>query len=194
MSAIPKRKLTVEEYLTLERLAPFKSEFYDGEMFAMSGASYPHNRVKDNLVGGLHALLKGTSCFTMSSDMRVTVPGTPYYTYPDIVVVCGQPAMEDEGFDTLTNPRVIIEILSDSTEKYDRGFKRERYQTIEVLQEYVLVSQDEPRIEQHIRRDDGTWEAVTTGGLSNTLAFRSVAASIPLSDIYAGTPAAGAIS
>lgn len=190
MSAIPRRKLSVEEYLHVERLAPFKSEFYDGEMYAMSGARYPHNRIKDNLIGLLHEALGDGPCFTLSSDMRVTTPGTPYYTYPDIAVVCGEAELAEEERDVLTNPRVIIEILSPSTEDYDRGFKRQQYQRIESLREYVLVLQDEARIEQFVRRDDGSWEHLVTDGIKCELRFESITAVIPFSKIYAGTAVA----
>jgi len=186
MTAIPKRKLTVAEYLAVERVAPFKSDFYDGEMFAMAGAKPAHNRIKDNLIGELHARLKDGPCFTMSSDMRVTVPGTPYYAYPDIVVVCGEPRFEDEEDDVLLNPKVIIEVLSPSTEGYDRGFKRQKYQQIESMREYVLVTPTEAVIEQHVRREDGVWETLTTEGFTSELRFQSIPASIPCSDIYAG--------
>jgi Uma2 family endonuclease len=187
MSAIPRRKLSDAEYLAVERVAPFRSEFYDGEMYAMAGARLPHNRIKDNLIRHLGNQLDGTSCFTASTDMRVRIPGTPsFYTYPDIPIVCGEPVLEDDVMDTLLNPRVLIEVLSPTTEDYDRGFKRVQSMRIPSLQEYTLVSSDEPRIEQHFRRDDGTWDIAVAEGIASTLELRGVAASIPFSDIYAG--------
>ena len=187
MSAIPRRKLSVEEYLHVERLAPFKSEFYDGEMYAMAGARLAHNRIKDNLIRHLGNQLDGTPCFTVSTDMRVRIPGTPpHYTYPDIPVVCGEAVLEDDVMDTLLNPSALIEVLSPSTEDYDRGFKRIQSLRIPSLQAYVLVSSEEPRIEQHYRREDGTWDVAVTEGLLSLLDLRGVPASIPLADIYAG--------
>ncbi|MFO0802751.1 MAG: Uma2 family endonuclease [Gemmataceae bacterium] len=195
MSAIPRRKLSVDEYLQVERLAPFKSEFYDGEMYAMAGARLPHNRIKDNLIGELHARLKGTSCYTTSTDMRVRIPGTPpHYTYPDIPVVCGEAVLEDDVMDTLLNPRLLIEILSPSTEDYDRGFKRIQSMRIPSLHAYVLVSSHEPKIEQHFRRDDGTWDVAVAIGLSSTFEIRGVPVSIPLADIYRGVVFPGSSS
>jgi len=195
MSAIPRRKLSVEEYLHVERLAPFKSEFYDGEMYAMAGARLAHNRIKDNLIGELHARLKGTPCFTASTDMRVRIPGAPpHYTYPDIPVVCGEAILEDEAFDTLLNPRVLIEVLSPTTQEHDCGFKRVQSMRIASLQAYVLVFSDEPRIEQHYRHDDGTWDVEVVVGLESNFEMRGVAVSIPFADIYAGTAVAQAES
>src|SRR5439155_26498773 len=118
MSAVPKTRLTPEQYLAIERKAEFKSEFYRGEMFAMAGGSEPPNAIKDNLIGELYARLKGSGCRSYSSDQRVKVSRTGLYTYPDIVIVCGKPELEDAKGDTLLNPQVVIEVLSDSTEKY----------------------------------------------------------------------------
>ena len=194
MSAIPRRKLSVEEYLLVERLAPFKSEFYDGEMFAMAGARHPHNRIKDNLIRHIGNQLDGSNCHTASSDMRVRVPGTPHYTYPDIPIVCGEPVFEDGVFDTLLNPRVLIEVLSPTTQEHDGGFKRIQSMRIPSLQAYVLVSSDEPRIEQHFRRDDGTWDVEVAEGLSRVFDMRGVPVSIPFADIYAGVALPGSSS
>lgn len=186
MSGIPRQRISVEDYLVVERLAPFRSEYYDGQMYAMAGARYPHNRIKDNLIRHLGNGLDGTSCFTVSSDMRLRIPGTPHYTYPDIAVVCGEPVFEDDMVDTLLNPRVLIEVLSPSTEGYDRGFKRLQYMRIASLQEYVLVSADEARIERNFRTDAGSWEVATIEGLAGSLAFHGVNATIALAEIYTG--------
>src|SRR5436190_8120239 len=123
MSTAPKMKLTPAEYLAIERQAEFKSEYYRGEMFAMAGASRQHCFVKDNLAGELHQQLKGGPCRSLTSDMRLKVEPTGLYTYPDIAIICGKPEFEDNEADTLLNPTVIAEVLSDSTEKYDRGTK-----------------------------------------------------------------------
>ena len=143
MSALPKPKLTVAEYLARERRAEFKSEFFNGEVFAMAGASRAHNFVKENLIGELFARLKGGPCRTLSSDQRVSVAATGLYAYPDIIILCGPAVSDPADDDTLTNPTVLIEVLSPSTERYDRGAKFRNYQKIPSLLEYVLVAQDE---------------------------------------------------
>jgi Uma2 family endonuclease len=186
MSAAPKTKLTPAEYLAIERKAEFKSEYYAGEMFAMAGATYPHNSVKDNLIGELQAQFKGGPCRTLSSDQRVKVPKTGLYTYPDIVVICEPPQFEDEEFDTLLNPRVIIEVLSESTETYDRGTKARHYKRISFLKEYILVSQQEPFVERMVRQDDGSWKVTEFAGLDAMLEFISVPAKVALAEIYRG--------
>jgi len=120
-STVSKRLLTAQEYLEIERKAESRSEFYRGEVFAISGASWEHTLIKDNLAGEARDQLKNGPCRVVTSDLRVTIPATGLYTYPDAVIVCGQPQFEDEAFDTLLNPQVVIEVLSESTERYDRG-------------------------------------------------------------------------
>ncbi|HEX4610807.1 MAG TPA: Uma2 family endonuclease, partial [Urbifossiella sp.] len=143
MSTAPPRKLTAAEYLAIERAAPFKSEFYAGKMFAMSGASPAHNTIKDNLIVSVGSSLRGSGCRTLSSDQRVRVNATGLYTYPDVLILCGPGEYAAEDPYTLLNPKVIIEVLSDSTEKYDRGAKFRQYKRLPSLMEYVLVAQDE---------------------------------------------------
>ncbi len=186
MSALPKSKLTALQYLAIERRAEFKSEFFAGEMFAMAGASYKHNEIKDALIAALRAIFKDGRCRTLSSDQRVLVDRTGLYTYPDIVILCGPAEFDPNDADTLINPTAIIEVLSPSTEKYDRGAKFRNYQQIASLNEYVLVGQDEAVIERFIRQSDGSWGLVSFVGLNATLVFTSVPAGIPLADIYAG--------
>jgi Uma2 family endonuclease len=186
MSAVPKKKLTPAEYLAIERKAEFKSEFYDGEMFAMAGARFPHNSIKDNLIGELHAQLKHGPCRTLSSDQRVKVPDTGLYTYPEIIILSEPPQFEDEELDTLLNPRLVIEVLSESTETYDRSKKARHYKRIASLQEYVLVSQREPFVERLVRQDDGSWKVTEFAGLEASLDFTSIPAKIALADIYRG--------
>ncbi|MFL5328784.1 MAG: Uma2 family endonuclease [Gemmataceae bacterium] len=186
MSVAPKRRLTPQEYLAIERQAEFRSEFYNGEMFAMAGASMEHNRVKQNLIIELGNRLRGTGCESFSSDMRVNVPSTGLYTYPDIVIVCGTPELEDQHGDTLLNPQVIIEVLSPSTANYDRGKKLRHYKQVASLQEYVLVAQDEPAIDRYVRKPNGEWTQDSVEGIEQEFAFATVSAKIPLKDIYAG--------
>ncbi len=186
MSAVTKLKMTVSEYLAKEQQAEFKSEFYNGEVFAMAGGSREYNRVKENLVGELFARLKGGDCQTYSSDQRVLVEATGLYTYPDIVIVCGSGTYDPLDRDTLTNPVAIIEALSPSTERYDRGAKFRNYQQIKSLTEYLLVAQDEPVCERYVRQSDGSWALVSFVGLTAVLALTSVPVQIPLVDVYSG--------
>lgn len=186
MSAVPNRKLSPAEYLAIEKKAEFKSEFFNGEMFAMAGASRPHNRVKDNLIGELFTRFKGGPCQTFSSDQRVLVGRTGLYTYPDLLIVCGEVESMEDDEDTITNPRVIVEVLSPSTERYDRGAKFRNYQQVPSLTEYVLVAQDEAVVERFVRQADGTWGYTSFVGLEAVLALSSVPVSVPLADVYAG--------
>jgi Uma2 family endonuclease len=186
MSSAPKKRLTVADYLAIERHAAVKSEFVNGEMFAMAGASREHNRIKENLIGELFNRLKGGPCRTYSSDQRILVEATGLCAYPDLVIVCGSEVVDFNDPDTLTNPTGIVEVISPSTEKYDRGSKFRHCQQIPTLTEYILVSQDEPVCERFIRQADGSWALVSFVGLTSTLAFTSLSASIPLADVYAG--------
>ncbi len=184
MSAVPKSKLTPAEYLARERQAEFKSEYYRGEVFAMAGATFEHNAIKDNLILQLGRRLEGGPCRTLSSDQRVKIVATGLYTYPDVIILCEPPEFEDNHRDTLLNSRVVIEILSDSTEKYDRGGKFRQYQQVPSLQEYVLVSQDEAVVERYVRQPGGNWLLTVFAGLERELELTSVPARVPLADIY----------
>ena len=186
MSALPKVRLTEAEYLDIERKAEFKSEFFRGEMFAMAVASREHNYVKENLVGELYARLKGTPCRSLSGDQRVKVSATGLYTYPDVVIVCGKAEYDSIDRDALINPVVIIEILSPSTEKYDRGAKFRQYQQLGSVKEYVLVSQEVPVCESFVRQADGTWNLTTVTDLKADFEFSTVKVRIPMADIYNG--------
>lgn len=186
MATVQKRLLTPQEYLALERKAETKSEYYRGEMFAMSGASWEHTLIKDNMAREAGYQLKEGPCRVLTSDLRVKVDVTGLYTYPDIVIVCEEPKFEDSFFDTLLNPRGVVEILSDSTEKYDRGAKFRHYQQVPTVQEYILVSQDQPLVEQYVRQKDNTWLLTTYSGVSQTFAFATIPAQVPLAEIYRG--------
>lgn len=184
MSAIPKAKLTPEEYLEFERKSDERHEFFDGEIFAMSGAKRNHNKIATNVSGLIWQHLKGKNCESYSNDMRVFVPETGLYTYPDIVAVCGEPKFKDNVFDTLLNPILLIEVLSDSTESYDRGKKFQHYRSIESLQEYVLVSQDEARIEKYVRHGDGFWLLSEAVGLDSEIEFAAIECRIAMQEVY----------
>jgi Uma2 family endonuclease len=188
MSALPKpRKLTVQEYLAIENAAALKSEFFDGEMFAMAGALPPHNKIKSQLEGEFYLRLKGSPCGTTSSDQRIKVGRTGLYTYPDIVIICGEPELDPNDRSTIVNPLVLIEVLSESTEHYDRTIKFDHYRKIDSAREYVLVSQDQPRVERYVRGGDDRWTHDAFVGLDATFSLESVPAKdISLADIYRG--------
>jgi Uma2 family endonuclease len=187
MTAAATKRMTVAEYFAHERTALTKSEFYDGELFAMAGASVPHNQIKENLSGEFHALLKGKSCQSFSSDQRILVNRTGLYTYPDLVIVCGELQYDPHNDETITNPQVIFEVLSDSTERYDRTTKFRMYQQIPSLQEYILVSQHEPVCERFVRQADGSWGLRAYVGREATLDLATVDAQVKLADIFART-------
>jgi Uma2 family endonuclease len=186
-------KLTPREYLARERVAAFKSEFYRGEMFAMAGGSAAHSLIIANLIREVGVRLKGGPCRVYDSNLRVKVSTTGLYTYPDVTVVCEDAKFEDEVFDTLLNPRVLIEVLSDSTEKYDRGEKFKHYRNIASLQEYILVAQDEPLVESFVRQQNDTWLLRPHVGMESVLACSAIPVTVPLNEVYAGValPPAG---
>ena len=186
MSTAQKTLLSPEEYLARERAADFRSEFFRGEMFAMSGASWEHNLIKDNLARETGNQLKEGPCRVITSDLRVKVSATGLYTYPDMVVVCDEPRLEDKFGDTLLNPRVVAEVLSKSTESYDRGTKFAHYRQLPSVREYVLVAQDRALVERFVRQPDDTWLLTEFSGLTQTLEFGTIAARVPLVEIYRG--------
>ncbi|MDB5219318.1 MAG: hypothetical protein JWO86_7245 [Myxococcaceae bacterium] len=158
MGRVPERShLSAAEYLAWERLQPVRHEFFDGEVFAMAGGSLRHNALSSNVTAALHAALHGRGCIVLSSDQRVGMTTGERYVYPDVTVVCGAVALIAGTNDVVANPTVLVEVLSSSTEQYDRGLKWEGYQRLESLMDYVLVSQSEARVE-HFRRDrDASW-------------------------------------
>ncbi len=179
-------RLTEAEYLTLERAAvDVKSEFYDGEVFAMSGGTRWHSCIATNMAIELGRKLENRHCRPYNCDLRVKIEASGLYTYPDLSVVCGEPKFVDERLDTLTNPTLIVEVLSESTESYDRGRKFEHYRRIPSLREYLLISQEEPRIEQFFRRETNEWVLRDAIGLDTTLALPSLEISISLAAVFA---------
>jgi Uma2 family endonuclease len=184
MSTQSKPYLTPEQYLEIERKAEFKSEYYQGEMFAMSGARVPHIRIVRNAMRELSNQLRDKSCEPFSNDMRVCVSPVGFYTYPDIVVVCGELKMLDNEFDTLLNPTVIIEVLSESTEDYDRSKKFELYRSLKSLVEYVTISSRRVGVERFTRLPDGTWNFGEKTELADTLDLKSIDCHLRLADVY----------
>lgn len=186
MTGLPKTKtqLTPEEYLGIEREAETKSEYYAGEMFAMAGASREHNLITANVLAGIHRCFAGRSCEVYQSDMRVKVSATGLYTYPDVIAVCGEARFEDEEQDTLLNPLVLVEVLSESTEGYDRGTKSEHYRRIESLSEYVLIAQDKYHVEHFVRQADSTWLLWETDDSAAVLELRAIQCELTVAEIY----------
>ena len=182
--AEPLRRLTPDEYLEIERVAEFKSEFFAGEMFAMAGGTPQHSLIATNLAREFGNLLKGGDCAAYNADLRIKIEATGLYTYPDLSVICG-PLQFDEGTnDTVINPTVLVEVLSDSTEAYDRGKKFEHYRQIPALKDYLLVSQKEPRIEHFIRQSDGGWLLNEAAGLEASLQLPSLRIAIALGEVF----------
>lgn len=190
MSAGPKLRLTPQEYLALERKAESKSEYYQGEIFAMAGASSPHNIISSNLNRILSTQLLPRDCIVYGGDMRVKVSPLGKYTYPDIMVACGKKNFDDAEQDTLVNPVLIIEILSHSTERYDRSAKLDHYQYIKTLAESVLVSQDNRRVERYVRQANGDWAYRAFKENDDVIKLESIGCELVLHEIYFKVPEA----
>jgi Uma2 family endonuclease len=184
MRPAARSRCSVEEYLAFERGADLRHEYLSGEVFAMVGASEPHNLIVTNTVAALHPQLKGRPCKIYATDMRVKVAPSGLYTYPDVVVVCGPAQFDDEQRDTLLNPTLLIEVLSASTEAYDRGDKFEHYRKLASLAEYVLIAQDHPHVEQFSRRPDHHWLLAECDGRSSTVRLASIEAELALAEVY----------
>jgi len=185
MSAQAQPHLTPEQYLAAERTAEFKHEYYNGQMYARPGGSFQHCLIAGNILGALHTELKTRPCGIGSSDLRLRVSPDGLYTYADVLAINGDPRFADDEQDTLLNPALIVEVLSPSTEAYDRGFKSAQYRTVESLEEYALVSQSEPRVEVFRRQPGGHWLLSEAVGLEAVCHFESLDCAVPLSEIYA---------
>jgi len=183
-SAALKKRFSPEEYLALERKAGFKSEYHDGFITAMAGTSREHNLITLNLGGEVRSQLKDRPCEAYVSDMRVYIDRTGLYTYPDVVVVCGEPQFLDDSVDTLLNPTMIVEVLSPTTEDYDRGKKFLHYRRLPSLREYVLVSPDRVLVERYTRQGDD-WLLTELSQIDDTLRLASIGCELPLREIYA---------
>jgi Uma2 family endonuclease len=184
MARQPKTYLSVEEYLALERNAEDKHEYHNGEMVAMTGASREHNIIVTNIVREFSLQLKGKPCEVYPNDMRVKIPSSNRYVYPDTVVVCGEPQFEDAYVDTLLNPTLIVEVLSGSTEVYDRFTKAGYYRKIASLAEYLLIAQDSYSIEQCTRQPDGRWLITDADSLEAVIKLSSIGCELALKEVY----------
>ena len=180
--------LTPEEYITLERKAipdaeTVRSEYVKGKIIAMSGASFAHNLITANISAGLHSRLRDSGCVAIANEMRVSTPSTSSYFDPDVVVVCEEPRFEDDVFDILLNPIIIVEVLSPSTEAYDRGERLLHYRQLESLKEYILVSQDRVYVERYLRKQE-EWGYTSLQELGEVLPLISIQCKLPLREIY----------
>jgi Uma2 family endonuclease len=188
MVALPQKAthMTEAEYLVFERNSETKHEYLHGEVFPMVGASWGHNIICAQTIAALGEQLRGKPCRVTPSDLRLNITATGLYTYPDISVIYGEPIFVDDKFDTLVNPTVLIEILSPSSEAYDRGKKFQHYREVETLQSYLLVAQDKPRIEQYTRQVDGHWLLKDAKGMEASLEIAAIGCLLPLAAIYEG--------
>lgn len=184
MASLSNYYLSPEEYLAIERRAEFKSEYVDGVVYAMSGASVRHNLIVSNLIVTLGSQLRGSSCSVFPSDLKVRVPSGRSYFYPDVSVICGEIEFGDDQSDIVSNPLVVIEVLSESTAAFDRGKKFQSYQQIESLREYLLVSQDEQVVEHYLRQDDGHWLYTRAAGPDESVELPTVNCLLTLRDVY----------
>ncbi len=182
-SAVAQTIYSPEEYLYLERKSTFKSEYLSGKILAMSGASRAHNFITLDIATEINIQLRDRDCEVFSGDMRVKERQSDSYFYPDVVIACGESQFEDDTFDTLLNPVVIIEVLSPSTEAYDKGEKFEYYKQITTLQEYILVSQDKVHVE-HYQLQDMQWGLKEFHALQVTLTLSSIGCKLSLNDVY----------
>jgi len=173
---------TIEQYADLEESAPYKSEFIAGRIYAMSGGTPSHSAVAANISGEMRNLLRHGPCQVYNSDLRVGIMPLDVETYPDVTIVCGEPHENPFDKNSIINPTVIFEVLSPSTERYDRGEKWEHYQRLDSLQEYLLVSQHKPKVEHYVRRDDNAWVFKSTEGLD--AAVTVIGASLSLAEVY----------
>lgn len=180
------KRITPQEYLIRERQASIKSEFYQGEIFAMGGGSANHSLIAANLVREVGNALKGRPCAVFNSDLRVQVQSTGLYAYPDATIVCGELLFDDDHRDTLLNPTVIVEVLSDSTEKYDRGKKSNHYRQIASLKELILIAQDRSHVERFTRQPNGDWLFHEQKEITADFELKSLGISIAISELYRG--------
>jgi Uma2 family endonuclease len=191
MATVATTSVSAADYLEFERRSEVKHEFRDGEIVEMPGGTREHNLVEANLLWILTTALRGKDFEVYPSNMRVKAPEANLYTYPDVVVVGGEPLLEDDQFDTLLNPAVLFEVLSPSTESYDRGEKFANYGTIESLTDYVLISQDKQRVEHFTRKQGDEWSFRRYDGPEPTVELPSIGCSLKLGDLYYKVPLAG---
>ena len=180
--------ITPEEYLEIERKAPFRSEYCNGQMFAMAGATLQHNKILGNLTEALRPRCRAEGCNTYTSELRLHIPASGFYTYPDLMVICGEEQLLDGQFDAVTNPVLVVEVLSPSTEDYDRGGKFLHYRSIPSLREYITVAQDRFLIEQHVLDNEKrAWVLTDHSNTQSSITLASVQSiTLSIAAIYQG--------
>ena len=178
------RTFSADEYLLIERRAPGKSELIDGHMWAMAGASENHMLISRNPSTTIHIQLRGSGCLSFAAEMKVLVKPGGMFTYPDLVIVCGERLYHDERKDVLLNPAALFVVLSPSTEGFDRNDKFLRYQELDTLMDYVLIAQSEPRIEHFVRQENGLWLPTLVHGKKASITLASAAVTLPLAEVY----------
>lgn len=188
MAANPERRYTLEEYLELDRTSEERLEFWNGEVFCMSGGSEWHYEIEGNIYAFLKSRLSQRGCRVFNGNARIKVPSAPPYRYADVSALCGEAAVFEEigGADALVNPQLLVEVLSPSTEAYDRGDKFLHYKSIPTLREYLLVAQNQPHITYLFKQDDGLWVHTDVNDMESTLTLTSLGCELPLTEIYAG--------
>lgn len=185
MSTVPKpSSMSLKEYVAWEELQTDKHEFYRGETFAMAGTTISHNRITRNILARLDQLLEGRECEAFGSDLRVRIDAVDLSTYPDVTIVCGQPKPDEIDRHAIVNPRVVFEVLSKSTENYDRGQKFEFYQHLDAFREYIIVYQTQARVIQYVRKDDSTWSYRLLAGDGEVLHLATVPVELTFKEIY----------
>lgn len=183
-----KQRLTVDEYLRMEQASTTRHEYHDGQIFDMSGGSFEHSLITSNTNRALGNALVGKPCKVLDSNLKIGIPSSGRFVYPDAHVLCGPPQFDarDPSRQTVTNPRLVVEVLSPSTESYDRGGKFNRYRELKSFEEYLLIAQDEPAVETFFRQPDGTWLFTPVNGIDSVATLRSLGIDLRLADVYAG--------
>lgn len=185
MVAIPKERFTLEEYIEFDKNSEERWEYFDSIVVSMSGGTLTHNRIAVNILTSLRSKALAQGCEVLPADMRIKVPKAPPYRYADVLVVSGEPVIESiQGLDVLFNPRLIVEILSESTEAYDRGKKFHSYQSIDSFEEYLLVAQDRTYVTHYVRQADGSWLRSDIEGIESEIELVTIPCKISLSEIY----------
>ena len=184
MAKPEKKPITADEYFAMEETAEYKHEYYHGEIFAMTGASFNHNLIAGNIFASCHESLHDSDCFVFMSDMRVQVDPAKHYAYPDMSIICGEIEFVDGRDDTLSNPIVIIEILSESTRDYDRGSKFKAYRKINSLKDYILVDQYSFYVEYFYKNEHGKWVLDEFDNLNDVIKIKSINLELSLNTIY----------
>lgn len=183
MQRAPQRHYSVDEYFAVEAGSSIKHEYFNGEIFATAGASVAHNDIAANVLTVLRTALRGTGCRAFGSDLRLRAPGG-LFTYPDVMLICGQLELSPDRPDTVVNPAVLVEVLSDATRDYDRGEKFALYKTIPTLREYVLIEQDRVAVDHFQLKTPSNWASASYSSLADSLSLNVVHVGLPLSDVY----------